>query len=110
MKRAVARATKTLISHTHVVMIAVPHQAFEAVQAEPDMDARVWQLRIEHWSLDELRYIAREGFRALGIVDDGERVATTLAITSFGAPFLMQQLCYDYATSIEVRETQTPAV
>jgi len=80
-------------------------------RAEPDMDARVWQLRITHWSDDELVYIGRQGFHALGVEDANEAVARKLASASYGAPFLMQQLCYDYATSIlGVYETQAPPV
>jgi hypothetical protein len=104
-KRALARAVKTLIGVTRVILIAVPHEAFEAVRAEPDMDARVWQLKIAPWSQDELRFIAREGFSALNIVDDQERIARQLASISFGAPFLMQQLCYDYAITLGVDAT-----
>jgi hypothetical protein len=50
VRRAIARAIKTLITRTRVVLIAVPHQAFEPVRAEPDMDGRVWQLEVERWS------------------------------------------------------------
>lgn len=104
-KKALARAVKTLISVTRVILIAVPHEAFEAVRAEPDMDARVWQLRLAPWSQDELQFIAREGFHALNIDDEGERVGRHLASVSFGAPFLMQQLCYDYSISLGVQAT-----
>jgi hypothetical protein len=105
VKRAVARAVKTLIGVTHVILIAVPHEAFEAVRAEPDMDARIWQLRIQHWSTPELEFIARQGFDALNIIDPQEEVGRSLARASYGAPFLMQQLCYDYAISRGVTST-----
>ena len=109
-KRALARAVKTLISNTHVILIAVPHEAFEVVREEPDMGARMWGLPIEHWSVDELKYIAQKGFHALRINDPGEQIGTQLARASYGAPFLMQQLCYDYAVSIGVTETQVQFV
>jgi len=110
VKRALARAVKTLIGTTHVILIAVPHEAFEAVRAEPDMDARIWQLRISHWSIAELEYIAREGFRALNILDPRETVGRELARASYGAPFLMQQLCYDYALSLGVVATASDPI
>lgn len=110
-KQAIARAIKTVIPWTSVVMIAVPHQAFDAVRAEGDMNGRVSQLSIEEWSAEELEYIAARGFEALRITG-GEDVARVLAENSYGAPFLMQELCYEYATSIGVVQTleqPTPA-
>jgi hypothetical protein len=105
VRRQIARAIKTLITRTHVVLIAVPHEAFEPVRAEPDMDGRVWQVRVQPWSVSELAYIAREGFKALRIVDGREEIGRLLAETSYGAPFLMQQLSHDYALTLGVRQT-----
>ena len=98
VKKSVARAVKTLIGTTRVILIAVPHEAFEVVRSEPEMNARVWQQKITPWSVSELEFIAREGFKALNITDNAH-VGRALAEASYGAPFLMQQLCYDFATS-----------
>ncbi len=98
LKRDIARAIKSIIPLTHVVMIAVPHEAFEAVREEPDMGGRVWHQKIEHWNTDELAFIASSGFDALNVTDPGGAVAANLVESSFGAPFLMQQLCYDLMT------------
>jgi len=87
-------------------MIAVPYEAFEAVREEPDMGGRVWHLKIESWSVEELLFIARTGFGALNVADDVERLASVLSDTSFGAPFLMQQLCYDLVSTNGVQATQ----
>jgi hypothetical protein len=109
VKRDIARAIKSLLPITHVVMIAVPHEAFEAVREEPDMGGRVWQLQIEHWTPDELSVIARSGFTALNVFDHHEEIAAKLAETAFGAPFLMQQLCYDLTIANGVLSTQQVA-
>ena len=53
----------------------------------------------------ELMYIAREGFAALRIVDPDEDAGKILAEASYGAPFLMQQLCHDYAIWLGVSQT-----
>lgn len=103
-KQAMARAIKTAIPFTKVVLIAVPHEAFDIVRNESDMGGRVSQLSIELWSVDELRFIAERGFEALDIADDAD-IGTTLANSSFGAPFLMQDLCYQYAVSLGVLQT-----
>ena len=106
-KEPVARAIKTVILHTKVVLIAVPHEAFDVVRREPDMGFRVQQLPIEAWSRDELEFIAERGFEALAI-DDRHRIGATLANASYGAPFLMQELCFQYVRWFLGVE-QTPA-
>lgn len=65
---------------------------------------QVSHLGIELWSVDELRYIAQRGFEALNIVDE-HGVGQRLAENSYGAPFLMQELCFEYATSLGVLQT-----
>jgi hypothetical protein len=104
-KTDLARAIKTIILHSKVILVAVPHEAFDVVRHERDMDFRVEQLRIEPWSQQELEFIAERGFEALAITDSAG-VGSALASASYGAPFLMQQLCYDYARLfLGVRET-----
>lgn len=106
-KTDVARAIKTIILHSKVILIAVPHEAFDVVRHEGDMGFRVEQLRIERWSQQELEFIAERGFQALAI-SDLRGVGSKLASVSYGAPCLMQQLCYDYVRiSLGVRETPT---
>lgn len=109
-RQDIARAIKTLIRIVPVVMIAVPHEAFEAVTQEPEMGGRVWHLRITLWSHDELAYIARSGFEALNVADPDETITRKLAQSSFGAPFLMQQLCYDVATKQGIAQHQVSRV
>lgn len=109
-KLEIVRAVKALLLRTHVVMIAVPHEAFDAVRHEPDMNGRVWSLKILPWEREELIEIARAGFAVLGVIDEGDVVASELAAASMGAPFLMQQLCLDYLLDQEVLHTQEPAI
>ncbi|MER6936515.1 hypothetical protein ABTX24_13455 [Nocardioides sp. NPDC127514] len=94
-KRAIARAIKTLIANSPVILIAVPSEAFEVVRTEPNMEGRVWSLPIPAWNADELSAIGSEGFPLLNLVDPGGSVARKLAECSYGSPFLMQQLCHD---------------
>lgn len=103
-KQGVARAIKSIIPLTTAVLIAVPHEAFEVVRNEPDMGGRLPHLPIESWSDKELKFIAKHGFEALAI-DDQIGVGSKLAESSFGAPFLMQDLCYQYALSLGVLQT-----
>jgi hypothetical protein len=103
-KQPVARAIKTSIPFCKTVLIAVPHEAFDVVRSESDMGGRVSQLAIELWSVEELQFIAEKGFDALSI-NDRHGVGRSLAKNSFGAPFLMQDLCYQYAVSLGVLQT-----
>jgi hypothetical protein len=103
-KRPIARAIKTAIPFCKVVLIAVPHEAFDVVRSESDMGGRVSQLAIELWSVEELQFIAEKGFEALSI-NDPHGIGRSLAENSFGAPFLMQDLCYQYAVSLGVLQT-----
>lgn len=105
-----ARAIKSLIEFCKVIMIAVPHEASTAVRNESDMGGRVRMLEIEPWSEDELQFIAERGFSKLNVVDEGE-IGATLARHSFGAPFLMQDLCREYVLSVlKLKETASSKV
>jgi hypothetical protein len=104
-KQGIARAIKSVIPYSKVVMIAIPPEAFDVVRSEPDMGFRVGQLAIAAWSGDELGFIAERGFEALAI-EDPDDVGATLAANSYGAPFLMQELCFQYVTT-ELRLIQT---
>ncbi|WP_157079105.1 hypothetical protein [Herbiconiux solani] len=110
VKLDIVRAIKALLMRTHVIMIAVPHEAFDAVRQEPDMNGRVWNLQISPWEIEELVEVAQTGFAVLGIVDAANKVSTQLATASMGAPFLMQQLCLDYLLDEEIIGTQMPAI
>jgi hypothetical protein len=94
-KQAIARAIKTLISTTSVILIAVPSEAFELVRTEPNMEGRVWSLPIPSWTAEELAQIAVEGLPLLHVLDPGGSTAHELAECSYGSPFIMQQLCHD---------------
>lgn len=54
-KRDMSRAIKSVIPFTKVLLIAVPHEAFDVVRNEADMGGRLSQLRIASWSIAELR-------------------------------------------------------
>ncbi|MFL6239305.1 MAG: ATP-binding protein [Actinomycetes bacterium] len=107
VRTELARTIKSLIPTTHVILIAAPYEALQAVESEPDMGGRVRYLRLEPWSTDELAYIAREGFRALNVQDHEGRITAQLAANSFGAPSLMQDLCYEIASSNGIASSQS---
>lgn len=101
-RQEIARAIKSIIPHCPVIMIAVPYDAFEAVMAEPDLGGRVWHLELKPWNEDELQFIASAGFEALNLVDADGRLGERCSKEAMGAPFLMQQLCYEVCTTRQI--------
>lgn len=82
-----------------VIVLAVPHRAYDAIRVEKEMTGRVDSLPLGVWAEDDLQLIATQGFNALKIsvsADDTRR----LARESFGSPNLMQTHCLAFAESI----------
>jgi hypothetical protein len=103
-----ARAIKTLVRVTHVILIAVPYEAFDLVRREKEMQGRVWRLKVPPWDAEELARIPTEGFRLLNLQDPGGRVADALARWSYGSPFITQQLALDVVRYMGITETVRP--
>lgn len=71
------------------------------------MTGRVTHLSVAPWGNDELVQIARAGFEALNVVDDGDKLAARLADESFASPHLMQEFCRRLCKSNGISETAT---
>ena len=76
-----------------VIVIAVPHRAYDVIRVEKEMTGRVEQLEVGFWTPSELIEIAHQGFGALNIADENDDIATRLAEESFSSPHLMQDFC-----------------
>lgn len=100
LRLAVARAVKDLARITRVVMIAIPHAAFDPLKKLQDLDWRVRDLEVTKWKPEELAQIAAEGFSLLAIEDPGAVIGKRLADESRGAPAIMQVLCLEYVTEV----------
>ena len=77
----------------NVIVLAVPHRAYDALKVETEMTGRVAQLSINFWTQDDLAQIAIKGFNALNIKYD-ESLVNALASESYGSPNLMQEFCF----------------
>lgn len=75
-----------------VIIIAVPHRAYDALKVETEMTGRVTQLSIKLWELEELKQIAYSGFKELN-VNSSDEIISMFAKESFGSPNLMQEFC-----------------
>ncbi|GAA1273971.1 hypothetical protein GCM10009677_29000 [Sphaerisporangium rubeum] len=87
-----------------VIVIAVPHRAYDVVRVEKEMTGRVEQLEVGFWSKNELLAIAHKGFEALNVQDPNGEVAERLAGESFSSPHLMQTFCLHVCKENGVRE------
>lgn len=109
VRLGVAQAVKDLARLTRVVMIAIPHAAFEPMRKLQDMDWRVRDLEVTRWSSDELLQIAIDGFDLLDIDDTSNALGKRLAAESRGAPAIMQALCLEYVTEVlQLWQTASP--
>ncbi|MFF4033071.1 ATP-binding protein [Streptomyces sviceus] len=90
----IVRSLKDLVfDGLRVIVIAVPHRAYDVVRVEREMTGRVQQVSVGFWSKEELAGIARKGFEALRVVDKDEALISRLAEESFASPHLMQDFC-----------------
>ncbi len=87
-----------------LVLISVPHRAYDTVKIESEMTGRVQQLKIPLWEIDELKEIATKGFPLLNIKPHDE-ISEILANESFGNPQLMQEFCVNICKFNQISET-----
>jgi len=93
-----------------VIVISVPHRAYDVVRVEKEMTGRVEQVEVGFWSNDELMAIAHRGFSALNISDKRDKIARRLASESFSSPHLMQDFCLQVCKVNGIRESARDAV
>lgn len=89
-----------------VILISVPHRAYDAVSVEKEMTGRVRQLQIPAWKADELEQISQRGFEALNVSCDAALVKK-MTKEAFESPHLMQDFCAALCKANDTRETKT---
>lgn len=100
VREKISETVKDLIRLTRVILIAIPHVAFEPLRLLRDMDWRIIDLEVTYWETGELEEIASDGFPLLNIKDVEGTFGRRLAEESRGAPFIMQALCLAYVDSV----------
>jgi len=105
VQKDIVRALKSpIFDGLRVVLIAVPHRAFDAVRSEREMTGRVDQLSINLWSRAELSAIVDQGSPLLNVKFPSEIVNDFLD-QSQGSPHLMQEFCSKICIQNKIRET-----
>jgi hypothetical protein len=97
----IIRALKDLVfDGLPVILIAVPHRAYDAVRVEKEMTGRVENIPLGQWDEKDLSMIGRLGFSALSLPVSTESV-NRFAAESFGSPHLMQTHCLAWARELQ---------
>lgn len=109
LQTEVVRSLKSeVFEGLQVVLIAVPHRAFDAISAEPEMEGRYSHINIPEWSENDLKEIASIGFPKLGMQVASETI-DEFCSESLGSPLLMQRFCGRLCLNYSVTETIKPA-
>jgi hypothetical protein len=104
-KDIVRSAKSEVFEGLRVILIAVPHQAFAAINVAKEMEGRFSQIQIPSWEESELVEIATLGFPELKVkIDVG--CANEFALESFGSPLLMQRFCLRTCMAYNILDTQ----
>lgn len=105
IQQQIIRALKSpIFDGLNVIVLAVPHRAYDALKVETEMTGRVAQLEITSWEERDLSEIASKGFKALNIIYN-DSIINTLAKESYGSPNLMQEFCLQLCKDNNVNET-----
>lgn len=98
LKDAIRRGFKAIV-------VSLPHRADEAIRQNADLSGRLSLINMEPWEVEDLKEIAKVGFAKLniGIEDD---IAEKIAIESLSSPQLMQYICLNICTILEMTEDE----
>lgn len=94
LKDAIRRGFKAIV-------VSLPHRADEAIRQNADLSGRLSLINMEPWEVEDLKEIAKLGFGKLGIsIEDS--VAAQIAVESLSSPQLMQYICLNICTILEM--------
>ncbi len=94
LKDAIRRGFKAIV-------VSLPHRADEAIRQNADLSGRLSLINMEPWAVGDLKEIAKLGFGKLGISIE-DPVAAQIAVESLSSPQLMQYICLNICTILEM--------
>lgn len=94
LKEAIRKDFKVIIIYSDL-------KADKAVRHNPGLKGRLSLIRVPAWRIDELEQIAIKGFQTLGI-SITKTTAQYIAHESLSSPQLMQQICLNICSIIDV--------
>lgn len=87
-----------------VILLAVPHRAFDPMTVEQEVEGRFKHIEIPPWDMDDLIQIPERGFRALNILNDS-KINNAICSEGFGNPLLVQEICTELCIRNGIFET-----
>lgn len=94
LKDAIRRGFKAIV-------VSLPHRADEAIRQNADLSGRLSLINIESWDVEDLKEIAKIGFAKLDIEIE-DNIAKRIAVESLTSPQLMQYICLNICTILEM--------
>ncbi|MCI9137206.1 MAG: ATP-binding protein [Lachnospiraceae bacterium] len=94
LKDAIRRGFKAIV-------VSLPHRADEAIRQNADLSGRLSLINMEPWQVEDLKEIAKVGFAKLNIKIE-DKVAQMIAVESLSSPQLMQYICLNICTILEM--------
>lgn len=91
-----------------VILLAVPHRAFDPITVEQEVEGRFQHIEIDAWDIDDLILIPERGFLALNIVANDD-LNKAICGEGFGNPLLVQEICSELCIQNDVVERQSSA-
>lgn len=102
LKDAIRRGFKAIV-------VSLPHRADEAIRQNADLSGRLSLINMEPWEVKDLKEIAKLGFSKLNIeIEDS--IAEQIAVESLSSPQLMQYICLNICTILEMSGAQKPRI
>lgn len=97
LKDAIRRGFKAIV-------VSLPHRADEAIRQNADLSGRLSLINVEAWEVKDLKEIAKIGFAKLDIEIEDD-IAEKIAIESLTSPQLMQYICLNICTILELSQS-----
>lgn len=91
------------------VVVSLPHRADEAIRQNADLSGRLSLINMEPWEVEDLKEIAKVGFEKLHI-KIADEVAEKIAVESLSSPQLMQYICLNICTILELSDADKDVV
>lgn len=98
LKDAIRRGFKAIV-------VSLPHRADEAIRQNADLSGRLSLINMEAWDVEDLKEIAKRGFSTLAIEIEDD-IAEQIAVESLSSPQLMQYICLNICTILELTEKE----
>ena len=91
------------------IVVSLPHRADEAIRQNADLSGRLSLINMEPWEVEDLKEIAKLGFSKLHIAIE-DSIAEQIAVESLSSPQLMQYICLNICTILEMSDEEEPSI